>query len=364
LLKGVLFLSWPFVLHFSSGTSLMPLSPLSWPYSWLFLMIPLLIASFAPTRLFTGPVRYAYLEYTPDLASFLLGNIQFLPTLALFALFVLPALPIILFILFPALLLASHYIIYHYRRRLKEITTSATRTTSSLDLAVARARRAAALIHTYEKHVLDTVSITRRTTSLTLTLHSTDFFDTAVSAWAALGRTTAPAQRVAAAARAVVNEANNVLQCESPDSTGRAEMLADILLERANEAVKATSEAEHLAHEAQKSVEQSQGAQSRAEAARQHVKEEAKRVRSLATKLAEKVVGVEERVANVEDEAENARSFLDKAVVAAIAGEMAAAEELSNNAAKVLESVVQKTHALSSVTNEAKQVWVELSVDG
>lgn len=367
--KGIAPFLWPFVL-LSLSVALTPISPLSWSYStWLLFIIPLVLTVFAPTRTFSGPLRYAYLEYASKVTAFLLallGNLfaifQSLPTVALPALFFLPMLPLLLFIFFPALPLAWHYIAYHYRRRLETVTASASRTTTRLELAVARARRATALVHTYEKEALGIVSTTRRTASITLALHSTDFFDTSVSAWSALGHTTARIEDIATATSDVVKSSNDLRQCESPDDEIRPGVLAEILFDRANIAVAAVSEAERLARQAQESVSRSKNAISQAQEARQKVHSEAERMRTLGVKLADTVMGVETKVVIVEDEAEEARALLEKVIAVAVEGEMVAAEALAVDAANSLESVVRQAGELCSVAEVARQIWVELSV--
>ena len=63
-------------------------------------------------------------------------------------------------------------------RRFRKIITSASTTTTHLDLAVTQARRAITLAHTYEQQALAFVSTTRRSASQTLALHDADFFET------------------------------------------------------------------------------------------------------------------------------------------------------------------------------------------
>jgi len=173
---------WPFVL-LALGVALTPVSPVSWSYStWLLYIIPLIITVFAPIRRFSGPLRFAYLEYATKIASWtvsllkvVLVNFKSIPTLALPALFLLPVIPILFFILFPALPIIWHYIAHHYRQRLNALTTSVDKTIASLELAISRAREAVALAHTYEKQAMYTVSTTRGVPLVELSRHSTDF---------------------------------------------------------------------------------------------------------------------------------------------------------------------------------------------
>jgi phage shock protein A len=173
---------WPFVL-LSLGVALTPVSPISWSYStWLLFIIPLIITVFAPIRTFSGPLRFAYLEYASKITSWAVSllkavvlNFHSIPTLALPALFFLPVLPVLFFVFFPAIPIVWHFIAYHYRRRLKAVTTSVAHTNASLDLAISRARQAVALAHTYEKQALYTFSETRCIPLVAVARHSTDF---------------------------------------------------------------------------------------------------------------------------------------------------------------------------------------------
>jgi len=182
LFTGIAPFLWPFIL-LSLGVALTPVSPISWSYStWLLYIVPLIITIFAPVRRFSGPLRFAYLEYASKIASWtvsllkiVIGNFKSIPTLALPALFLLPVIPILFFVLFPALPIIWHYIAYHYRCRLNALTTSADKTMASLDLAISRAKEAVALAHTYEKQALYSICTTRGAPLLEVSRHSTDF---------------------------------------------------------------------------------------------------------------------------------------------------------------------------------------------
>ncbi|KAI9509675.1 hypothetical protein F5148DRAFT_1282684 [Russula earlei] len=366
-LAGITPFLWPFLL-LSLGVALAPMSPLSWNYStWLLFIIPLVITVFAPIRTFSGPIRYAYLEYASKVTALLVSLLGVLtmtfksvPALALPAFFILPVLPILFFVLFPALPVVWHYISYHYRRRLKAVTTSVSKTTAALDLVIARARRVAALAHSYEKEALCTISTTRRTASLTLALHSTDFFDTSTSAWAALGHTTARTEELVTAARDVIPLVNQLRQSEYPSSVTRP---FQIMFERANNVVTAASDAERLARMAQDSVGRSRSAQSQAEQARQRVQTEAERVRTLGVRLVEIIANVETQTSAVERDAEEVRAVLEQAVAVAAEGDMSPAEGLVANAAESLKRVVEQVDGLSSAADAVRRTWVELSVN-
>ncbi|KAG6906575.1 hypothetical protein DXG01_013085 [Tephrocybe rancida] len=285
---------------------------------------------FDPTRPFSGPLQFAYLEYASlfnaflaPLVTTLLGTMQALATPAFFFI---PMLHVLCLFSLPVLPLAWHYITFHYRRRLKAVEARTSKTTAFLDLAVACAQRATELTHTYQKQALDAASTTRRTTSLTLMLHSTDF-DTSVSAWAATGHTTACVEELVTATSDVARLANNLQHLDAggddDDTEGGAE--------------------------AQESVKRSQEAKGQAEHGRQEVRIEAD--------------SVEAKVAGIEKEAEGAREVLKQAMTVAVGGEMAAAEALVTNAETTLANVVQQVDDLSSVADEARRGWVEIAVD-
>jgi hypothetical protein len=337
-------------------------------------MIPLLITDFVPqsTRTtFSGPFRFAYLQHGSYLTSLFVtwfgtftSTLESAPTLAIPVLFFLPVLPMLFFIILPALPVAWHYVAYHYRTRLKAITTSASETTARLEVALVRARRAAALAHTYEEKALDITSTTRRTASHTLLLHSTKFFDTAVSAWAAVGHTTEHAKRVAAASREVVPAAGNVRHSELYGDGNRTQRLAEILYKQATEANVAASNAEQLAVQARESVVWSENAKNQAEQARQKVQAEAENIKRMGVNLANAVANVERQVAIIEDEAEKVRAALGRAVEVAIEGDMDAADASMAQAQISYErSVQKKVDDLCSSAGEARRAWVELSAE-
>ncbi|KAG6912318.1 hypothetical protein DXG01_015418, partial [Tephrocybe rancida] len=165
-------------------------------------------------------------------------------------------------------------------------------------------------------------------------LHSTDFFNTSVSAWAAMGHTTACVEELVTATSDVARLANNLqnLDAGGDDDDDDAEGGAEVLLERAVNATAAAAETLRLARQAQESVKRSQEAKSQAEHTRQEVRNEAERVRALIAKLASKVTTVEAQVAGIEKEAEGALEVLKQAMTVGIGGEMAAAEALVINA--------------------------------
>ncbi|KAH9990483.1 hypothetical protein BJV77DRAFT_1012190 [Russula vinacea] len=344
------FLWSPFYSLFSLGTS--------WGYSpWLICIVPLLIANFVPqsTRAtISGPFRFAYLQHGSYLTSLFVTwfrtfttTLESAPHLAIPVFFFLPALPMLFAIILPALPVAWYYVSHLYRVRLKAITTSASETTARLEVALNRARRAAALAHTYEEKALDITSTTRRTASHTLLLHSTKFFDTAVSAWAAVGHTTEHAKRVAAASREVVPAAGNIRQSELYGHENRTQRLAEILYKQATDANVAASNAEQLAVQARESVVWSENAKNQAEQARQ----------KMGVKLAN-------AVANVERQAEKVRAALGRAVEVAVEGDMDAAEASMTQAGSSFERSVQKNvDDLCSSASEARRAWVELSAE-
>lgn len=356
----------------SLGTASTPLSPGYSP--WLFCIIPLIITEFVPRNThtsFSGPIRYAYLQYGSYLTT-LLGTLvetftttfQSLPTIALPMFFFLPVLPMLFSVLLPALPVAWYYVAYYYRSRLKAITTSASEITAQLEVALVRARRAANLAHTYEEKALEITSTTRRTASYTLMLHSTKFFDSAVSAWAAVGHTTEHAKRVAAASREVVPSVGNVRQSELLGDGTRPQRLAEILYKQATDANVAASNAEQLAHQARESVVWSENAKKDAEKARQQVQTEAENIKSMGVKLANAVADVERQIATIENEAEKIRAALGRAVEVAVEGDMDAADASMTEAENDFESAVrQGVDDLCSVAVEARRAWVELSAN-
>ena len=433
---------WPFVL-LALGVALTPVSPISWSYStWLLYIIPLIITIFAPIRRFSGPLRFAYLEYATKIASWtvsllkvVLVNFKSIPTLALPALFLLPVFPILFFILFPALPIVWHYIAYHYRQRLNALTTSADKTIASLDLSISRAREAVTLAHTYEKQALHTVSTTR----VEISRHSTDFGtpNNSEGRWRLLSRPGTLGAELAGKVldtekqMAVIEDASQEVRALSEQMVAIAtegdmvagEKLAEStavalkeLLKRVNE-LRSTADqargiwvefhrrlnnvtssastttsrldsvitrarrADTLAHTYEKqalefiSTTRRTAFQTLAlydadffestvqvNLARQTISNEAERVRTIGNNLKEIMLVVDANIGNVECEAENIRALLEEAVAAAVDGDVGKGEKLTSDAKNSLQAVMDSLEELSSTSDDVHEAWIELSV--
>ncbi|KAI9509699.1 hypothetical protein F5148DRAFT_1282713 [Russula earlei] len=188
-LTGIAPFLWPFIL-LSLGVALTTISPLLWNYStWLLFIVPLVITVFRAHShiLWTNTIRIFGICFKNCRVSCVppwspRDHLQVSPNTCFTCILHSPDATHIIFCLFPALPVIWHYISYHYRRRLKAVTTSVSRTTAGLNLVIARAQQAVALAHTHEKQVLYTVSATRSAASLTFPRLSTDFIDSSVSA--------------------------------------------------------------------------------------------------------------------------------------------------------------------------------------
>ena len=94
-----------------------------------------------------------------------------------------------------------------FRRRLNNVTSSASATSARLDSVITQARRADTLAHSYEKQALEFISTTRRTAFQSLALYDADFFESTAQVTLARQTISNEAQRV----RAVGNKLKDTI---------------------------------------------------------------------------------------------------------------------------------------------------------
>jgi hypothetical protein len=385
----------------------------------LLFIIPLIITVFAPIRTFSGPLRYAYLEYATKISSLALSllnavvtNFHSIPTLALPALFFLPVLPIFFFVFFPALPVVWHFIAYHYRRRLNAITASVAKTNASLDLALTRALQAVALAHTYEKQLLCTVSTTRNTPSLALSRHSTDF---GTPKWeeeewqltqtpGTLGATLAGHVLDTEDQMAIIQDASKEVRALSEQAVAVAtegDMVAGKTLEEkaahsleeivthveelqsmANQARatwiefrrclnKITSSASTITASLEVAVTQARRDADLTQTYEKQALEFISTTRRtafetvmqspgiLGADLAKKVLAAEKQRAIIEDASQGVHVLLEQAITVATEGDIATGEKLEEKAAHSLKNILKQVAGLHSIADQAKETWVE-----
>ena len=433
---------WPFVL-LSLGVALTPVSPISWSYStWLLFIIPLIITVFAPIRTFSGPLRFAYLEYSPKIASLavsflkiVVSSFHSIPTLALPALFFLPVIPILFFVFFPALPVVWHYIAYNYRRRLEAVTTSVAESNVSLDLGIARARQAMALAHTYEKQVLYTVSTTGTIPLLALSQHSTDFatseFNKSEGHWQLIQT---PGTLGADLAGIILDTEKQMAAIEDASQEVRALSEKAVAVSTEGDMVEGEKVAENAAKSLKTVLKQVDELRSKADQTRSIWVEFRHRLKAVSASVAEttasldlaiasarqamtlahsyekealytvsttgstpllalsrhstdfatpvfnrsegywrltqtpgtlgadlagKVLDTEKQMAIIEDASQEVRTLLEQAITDATEGNMVAGEESAEGAAQSLENVVKQVDELRSISDQARCTWVE-----
>ena len=355
---------WPFVL-LSLGVALTPVSPISWSYStWLLFIIPLIITVFAPIRTFSGPVRFAYLEYASKIASWAVSllkavviNFHSIPTLALPALFFLPVLPIIFFVFFPALPVVWHFIAYHYRRRLKAVTTSVAKTNSSLDLAMDRARQAMALAHAYEKQALYTVSTSRSTPLVALSRHSTDFgtpeFNNSEGHWQLMQR---PGTLGADLAGKVLDTEKQMTAIENASQEVRALLEQAVVVAAEGDIVEGEKLADNAAHSLEDVVKQVEELLSIADQARCIWVEFRRRLNKVTTSASTTTARLDLEVTQARRAATLAHTYETQALAFVSTTRRTASQTLALHDADFFETSEPVQRARQTISNEAERV--------
>ena len=75
--------------------------------------------------------------------------------------------------------------------------------------------------------------------------------------------------------------------------------------------------------------------------------------------LAGQVLDTEKQIAAIENTSQGARALLEQAVAVATEGDMVAGEELAENGARSLETILKQVDELRSKADEARCTWVE-----
>lgn len=97
--------------------------------------------------------------------------------------------------------------------------------------------------------------------------------------------------------------------------------------------------------------------------ARQAIGNEAERVRELGSSLTNKMSFLKASVADVESGVAKIRVLLEQAVTTAVEGDIAEGETLTASATNALKAAIDIVEGLCSTSDNARQVWVELSVE-
>lgn len=335
----------------------------SWPQT-LILAALTLIGFLAPTATFSGPLRFGYVKYSPDIPNFCQTLPDWSPYGILLAFAFLPFSRVILMGVVPV---AWHYMLYQYRDAVREITDKVNNASSRATLAATIAHEHTRATIEYEKQALDFVAVARRDGRQLQSLMITDFFDIASESWAALGRITAPAAETSAAARAVMEHARNVMDSDAPDDDDddgdtQTGFLARMLLDKATAALASAEDAEWKAKYAQASIKDSRDARSQDATGRQKQLDHEKNVVSIARTLIDRVAYASTTLIFAADAAQKVHRLADQATAAAIAGNMEAATTSATEAVKAADEGAKAERQLFSAKEDARKLLVKLQL--
>ena len=259
-----------------------------------------------------------------------------------------------------ALPVGWQYVLQKYQENVRDIRDEVEYARSRAMVAANSAREYAKEAAEYEKQVLEVVAVTRRDAMLAQSVKITDFFDRAVESWAALGRITAPAKEVTNAARAAEDDARTVTECEPPHDQGRAEYLANILLEKATIAVASALDAENRAKFAQATITESQNAQRQVADARRQALANAENAAKAAKALKDRIAETSATLFKASEGVEEVRRLADQAMAAAVEGNKKTALSLAADAESAADEVVNAKEKLSSAKEGAHNILLEL----
>lgn len=351
-----------------------------------------IIGYFAPSAKFSGPIRFAYLEYSDYFAK--IGTLlqEWWIYVAVFLFWYpgtfYPALLPVLSLSFIAIGVVTWVYVYHeYHKQLLIITHQVTTDVSRATLASSTARDFAGAASRYEKELFDAAAVARRDALLATAVRITDFFDCATRAWAALGEITVAVQKVAGKAEAIVDAAENVEDIDKPDEKpdaddgeeggregegddfeeeeSRTQILARALREEAEKTLSKVGEVVGQVEAAQASVRLSKAAKDQDARARQVA--DANAIAAAAAVEEVKSKGAESGNAShkAASAAEHIKGLAEQAVIVATNGEMAVARTLAGSVKIGAEEAWSESGKARQATDEAHALllkWLQTRV--
>ncbi|KAK7742424.1 hypothetical protein SLS62_010732 [Diatrype stigma] len=359
----------------------------------LFLIVVVIIGYFAPSVKFSGPIRFAYLEYSEYFIkiSKLLQDWWVYAAVFLFLYpgTFYPALLPVLSLSFIAIAVVTWVYVYHeYHKQLLIITGQVAADVSRATLASSTARDFAGAASRYEKELFDAATVARRDSLLASAVRITDFFDCATRAWAALGEITVAVQKVTSKVEAIVDAAENVEDIDKPDEKpdagddeegggegdgdedeeeeeSRTQMLARALREEAEKTLSKVGEVVGQVEAAQASVRLSKAAKDQDAKARQAADANAIAAASAVEEVKGKAAESDNASCKAAAAAEHIKGLAEQAVIVATNGEMAVARTLAGSVKSGAEEAWLESGKARQVTDEAHALlikWLQTKV--
>ncbi|KAK0510855.1 hypothetical protein JMJ35_006407 [Cladonia borealis] len=298
------------------------------------------VGYFSPTTKFVGPVRFGYLRHAAHLSNIYRLLLDYWSVYAALFLVFSPAILPSASLGLGAMSAAAWIHVYReYVGQRAAVAEAVAKYTARASLAASAAQEDAAVGGRYEAQLAAAATAARHGALQAHLVRSTDFFDSAATAWAAMGSVTQTAQDAVTEADGLIDAANQVVAAEKPDEDNndnegesRTTVLAETLLGTAQDTLDKANDVVNKLHLAQEAIDRSLKAdkvnQTWRRAAKTNAEEAAKAVKTLA-----KAVKYWPNIAlSAASAAADTQAFADQALAAATEGEMEKAWKLAESA--------------------------------
>jgi hypothetical protein len=357
------------------------------------LFIITVVGFFSPTAKFVGPVRFGYLHHATHLSNIYRLLLDWWVYAALFLVFspaILPAGGLGLLAMSTA---AWIHVYREYAKQRAAVAKAVAICTAKASLAASAAKEDAAVGGRYEVQLAAAATAARHDALQAHLTRSTDFFDSAATAWAAMGSVTQTAEDAVKKADQLIDAANEVVVSEKPDDNdndedgddddddedgdgddddddddddngeSRTAVLAEALLQTAQDARDKATDVVNKLHLAQEAIDRSVQADQVNQKWRKAAKKNAEKAAMAFKTMDETVRNWPNTARSVARAAADTQAFADQALDAATQGEMekawehVASAQASADKAKVS---MEGLHSDVSKGNWALVSWLEV----
>jgi hypothetical protein len=334
-----------------------------WLYCLLFAVL-VIIGFFAPTSSFRGPLRFGYLEHAEYFVQLYGFVVDWWAHAVLFVVFAPTVLPFVGLGIIAMSAAAWVFVYRQYHEELRKITDQVTADVSRATVEAASASTYASTADRYEQQLLAAAALARRDWLQATSVKITDFFDSAATAWSALGEVTQPAEDTTKKSADVLDAVSDLEATDMPDGrSGRTASLIRYLKEMAELSLRKSQDAEAQLRAAQEAVRASKEAKQQEATARNHAHSNAVNASTAAKEIADKIVGLPKKVTAAAKGAENVKIQAEQAIYAATQGEIAEAKRLATATKSSADGVELSVTAVRDTTNAAHTIlldWIKV----
>jgi hypothetical protein len=296
----------------------------------LILLVIAVVGFFSPTAKFVGPVRFGYIQYAAHLSSIYRLLLDWWVYTALFLVFSPVVLPPAGLGLGAMSVAAWIHVYREYVKQRAAVAEVVAEYAAMASLAASAAQEDAAAAGRFEAQLAAAATAARHDALQVQLIRSTDFFDSAAEAWAAMGTVTQPAEDAAEKAQNLMDAADQAAGTEKPDEeVGHTEMLGRYLSEAAQATLDEAREVVTKLHSAQEAVQRSRDAAAENQKARTAAEKNSEAANRAVKALSEVARNWPDMAFSAASAAAKTRAFADPALAAATEGEMENARKLA-----------------------------------